>query len=53
MQEAGNGKYYINRSTGTLSHAYKQFVEPISNDARGGFDVHSYYFQVRHPGTVV
>ncbi|MCJ1245802.1 hypothetical protein MMC30_003006 [Trapelia coarctata] len=45
MQEDGNGKHYINESTGTLSLAYKEFVEPISNDARGGFDVHIYYFQ--------
>ncbi|KAI9875245.1 MAG: hypothetical protein M1830_008714 [Pleopsidium flavum] len=40
-----DGQSYVNPQTGVLSKAYEKFVQPISNDRRGGFDVHIYYFQ--------
>ncbi|MCJ1368339.1 hypothetical protein MMC16_007481 [Acarospora aff. strigata] len=44
-EKAEDGKSFVNPQTGVLSKAYERFVEPISNDQRGGFDVHIYYFQ--------
>lgn len=32
---------------GVLSKSYSQFTSGITNGARGGFDVHIYYFQAR------
>jgi hypothetical protein len=42
---ADDGKSFVNPPTGKKSQAYTSFVSPITNDRRGGFDVHVYYFQ--------
>jgi len=45
MKKDSNGTHYINEDKGVLSKAYTEFVHPLTNGARGGFDVHIYYFQ--------
>ncbi|KAK5117136.1 hypothetical protein LTR85_008904 [Meristemomyces frigidus] len=43
--EGPNAKAFINPPSKTLSKAYNQFADPITNDTRGGFDIHIYYLQ--------
>ncbi|KAM0717970.1 hypothetical protein Q7P37_006302 [Cladosporium fusiforme] len=38
-----NAKSYINPPPTTKSAAYTSFTNPITNDTRGGFDVHIYF----------
>nr|POE93342.1 putative 21.2 kda protein [Quercus suber] len=38
-----HAKSFIDLPTSTLSAAYEQFPDPISNGDRGGFDVHIYF----------
>lgn len=38
-----DGKSFKNPSTGVLSPSYERFTSGITNDRRGGFDVHVYY----------
>ncbi|KAK4548970.1 hypothetical protein LTR36_008743 [Oleoguttula mirabilis] len=44
-----NAKAFINppssKPSPTLSTAYTHFPSPITNDTRGGFDIHIYYLQ--------
>jgi hypothetical protein len=35
----------VNPEKGKKSVAYTSFISPITNDRRGGFDVHVYFFQ--------
>ncbi|KAF4549039.1 Hypothetical protein D9617_24g017530 [Elsinoe fawcettii] len=42
---AEDGKSYANPPAAKPSEAYNSFVAPISNDRRGGFDVHIYFQQ--------
>jgi aromatic ring-cleaving dioxygenase len=40
-----NAKAYINPEPTTKSPAYTSFTSPITNDTRGGFDIHIYFQQ--------
>lgn len=40
-----DGKSYKNPPATKLSESYERFTDGLSNDRRGGFDVHIYYFQ--------
>ncbi|GAB7324649.1 hypothetical protein MBLNU13_g08528t1 [Cladosporium sp. NU13] len=40
-----DAKSYINPTPTTKSSAYNSFPSPITNDTRGGFDVHIYFQQ--------
>jgi len=42
-----DGKSFINPQTGKKSPAYTSFVSQITNDRRGGFDIHIYFYQSR------
>ncbi|MCJ1440834.1 MAG: hypothetical protein MMC23_001320 [Stictis urceolatum] len=44
-EKNADGKSFVNPQTNKLSAAYERFEDPISNDERGGFDVHIYYYQ--------
>lgn len=44
-EKAADGKSYVNPPAAKPSLAYDAFVSPISNDSRGGFDVHIYFQQ--------
>lgn len=38
-----DGKSLVNPAAPSLSSAYEQFVDPITNGRRAGFDIHIYY----------
>ncbi|KAF2101734.1 hypothetical protein NA57DRAFT_34418 [Rhizodiscina lignyota] len=40
-----DGKSFVNPPSTGRSKAYSQFVAPITNDERGGFDIHIYFLQ--------
>jgi DOPA 4,5-dioxygenase len=42
-EKAADGKSYVNPPAKDPSAAYSSFSSPISNDRRGGFDVHVYF----------
>jgi aromatic ring-cleaving dioxygenase len=42
-EKAADGKSYINPPAAQKSSAYASFTHPITNGARGGFDIHVYY----------
>ncbi|KAH7119148.1 DOPA-like domain-containing protein [Dendryphion nanum] len=44
-KKAEDGKSFINPPAAKKSGAYDAFVAPISNNQRGGFDVHIYFLQ--------
>ncbi|KAI5776299.1 DOPA-like domain-containing protein [Geopyxis carbonaria] len=44
-EKNADGKSFCNPETGIKSTAYEQFVGPITNGIRGGFDIHIYYYQ--------
>jgi hypothetical protein len=43
--EKAADKSIINPPGEKLSEAYEKFIDPLDRTARGGFDVHVYYFQ--------
>jgi aromatic ring-cleaving dioxygenase len=43
VTEGPNAKSYINPPSTTKSTAYSAFPSPITNDTRGGFDIHIYF----------
>ncbi|KAF2230529.1 hypothetical protein EV356DRAFT_473437 [Viridothelium virens] len=45
-ERAADGKSFVNPPSDKKSLAYTQFVSPIGNDNRGGFDIHIYFLQV-------
>ena len=42
---SSDGKSLINPASTKRSTAYGEFVEPITNGDRGGFDIHIYFMQ--------
>ncbi|KAF2671072.1 hypothetical protein BT63DRAFT_208026 [Microthyrium microscopicum] len=44
-EKAEDGKSYVNPPSESLSPSYNSFTAPLSNDRRGGFDVHVYFQQ--------
>ncbi|CAD0083212.1 unnamed protein product, partial [Aureobasidium vineae] len=44
-EKNADGKSYVNPPAANPSPAYESFVSPITNDERGGFDVHVYFQQ--------
>ncbi|KAL5379939.1 hypothetical protein PMIN04_006349 [Paraphaeosphaeria minitans] len=44
-EKAGDGKSYVNPPAEKKSEAYTRFTAPITNDIRGGFDIHIYFLQ--------
>ena len=42
---SSDGKSLINTASETRSRAYGEFIEPITNGDRGGFDIHIYFMQ--------
>jgi len=42
-ERAEDGKSFINPPSDKLSASYDRFAEPITDDRRGGFDVHIYF----------
>ncbi|KAI5194605.1 hypothetical protein E4T42_08943 [Aureobasidium subglaciale] len=44
-EKNADGKSYVNPPAEKLSPAYDSFTSPITNDERGGFDVHIYFQQ--------
>ncbi|KAH0020888.1 hypothetical protein KCU78_g6310, partial [Aureobasidium melanogenum] len=44
-EKNADGKSYVNPPAAKPSPAYESFVSPITNDERGGFDVHIYFQQ--------
>ncbi|KAF2721037.1 hypothetical protein K431DRAFT_285293 [Polychaeton citri CBS 116435] len=45
VQEGPDQKSYQNLPSQKRSDAYQSFSSPITNDTRGGFDVHIYFLQ--------
>lgn len=43
MTEGPDAKSYINLPSTQQSKAYNAFPGPITNDTRGGFDIHIYF----------
>ncbi|PVH96393.1 hypothetical protein DM02DRAFT_123650 [Periconia macrospinosa] len=46
-----DGKSFANPPSKTKSESYNTFVSPITNDRRGGFDIHIYYLQTDNDET--
>lgn len=44
-EKADDGKSFVNPPAKEKSKAYSQFISPIDNGIRGGFDVHIYFLQ--------
>ncbi|OBW64576.1 MAG: Uncharacterized protein AUREO_053600 [Aureobasidium pullulans] len=44
-EKNADGKSYVNPPADKPSPAYDSFISPITNDERGGFDVHVYFQQ--------
>ncbi|KAI4843464.1 hypothetical protein E4T44_06725, partial [Aureobasidium sp. EXF-8845] len=44
-EKNADGKSYVNPQADKPSQSYDSFVHPITNDERGGFDVHVYFQQ--------
>ena len=42
---SSDGKSLVNPPSKSRSKAYGEFVEPITNGNRGGFDIHIYFMQ--------
>ncbi|KAF2203050.1 hypothetical protein GQ43DRAFT_288338 [Delitschia confertaspora ATCC 74209] len=43
QERAADGKSYVNSPAEKKSSAYTSFPSPITNDRRGGFDIHIYF----------
>lgn len=44
-EKAADGKSFVNPPAESRSEAYSRFSQPITNDIRGGFDIHIYFLQ--------
>ncbi|KAF2445737.1 hypothetical protein P171DRAFT_431136 [Karstenula rhodostoma CBS 690.94] len=44
-EKAEDGKSFVNPPAEKKSEAYTSFIAPITNDIRGGFDIHIYFLQ--------
>ncbi|KAF1979955.1 hypothetical protein BU23DRAFT_112303 [Bimuria novae-zelandiae CBS 107.79] len=44
-EKVEDGKSYVNPPAKQTSEAYTRFTSPITDDRRGGFDIHIYFLQ--------